>query len=136
MSFTNYLEDKVLNHVFGGNEYTRPSLYVGLYVKGPGETGGGSEVSGFNYARQSTTMSVAGSAPTEATNDADITFPAAAGPFGRVTHAGVFDALAGGNLLSWATLTDPSDFSAEQSHDIQTSDIYKIEAGNLKIRLD
>ena len=136
MSFTNYLEDKVLNHVFGGNAYTQPSLYVALFTKGPGETGGGTEVSGFNYARQSTTMSVAGSAPTEATNNADITFPAAAGPFGRVTHAGVYDALTGGNLLAWATLTDPADFSTEQASEIQTSDIFKIEAGNLKIRLD
>jgi hypothetical protein len=136
MSFTNYLEDKVLNHVFGGNAYTQPSLYVALFTKGPGEAGGGTEVSGFNYARQSTTMSVAGSAPTEATNDADIAFPAAAGPFGRVTHAGVYDALTGGNLLAWATLTDPADFSTEQASEIQTSDIFKIEAGNLKIRLD
>jgi len=136
MSFTNYLESKVLDHVFGGNAYASPSIYVGLFKKGPGETGGGTEVSGFNYARQLVTMSVSGSAPTEAINDADIVFPTAAGPFGRVTHAGVFDALTGGNLLAWATLTDPSDFSTEQAHTIDITDVFKIEAGNLKIRLD
>jgi len=137
MSFTDYLEDKVLNHVFGGTDYTAPTaLYVALFKGTPGDAGSGTEVSAFNYARQSVAMSVAGTAPTEATNDADIEFPAALGPFGRVTHAGVYDALTGGNLLAWATLTDPSDFSTEQSHDIQTTDIFKIEAGNLKIRLD
>jgi hypothetical protein len=48
----------------------------------------------------------------------------------------VYDALTGGNLLAWATLTDPADFSTEQASEIQTSDIFKIESGNLKIRLD
>ena len=137
MSFTDYLEGKGLNHVFSGNAYPSPSaLYVALFKGTPGEAGGGTEVSAFNYARQSVDMTVSGTGPTEATNDSVIAWPAALGPFGRVTHAGVYDALSGGNLLAWATLTDPSDFSTEQSHDIQQTDIFKIEAGNLKIRLD
>ena len=31
--FTDYLEDKVLDHVFGGTSYTAPgTLYVGLFI--------------------------------------------------------------------------------------------------------
>ena len=33
MSFSDYLEDKVLDHVFGGTAYTAPStLYVGCLL--------------------------------------------------------------------------------------------------------
>ena len=49
--FSDYLEDKVLDHVFGGNAYTAPStLYVALYTVAPTDTGGGTEVSGGAYA--------------------------------------------------------------------------------------
>ena len=45
--FSDYLEDKVLDRVFGGNAYTAPStLYVALYTVAPTDTGGGTEVSG------------------------------------------------------------------------------------------
>ena len=34
--FSDYLEDKVLDHVFGGNAYTAPTtLYVALYTVAP-----------------------------------------------------------------------------------------------------
>lgn len=137
MSFTNYLEDKVLNHVFGGTAYTAPSaLYVGLFTAEPNETGGGTEVSGNGYARQSVAMSVSGTSPTEADNDAAIEFPAATGSQGTVSHAGVFDALTGGNLLAYATLTDPDDFTTANPKAIGSGDIFRIAIGNLKIRLD
>ncbi len=43
--FSDYLEDKVLDHVFGGNAYTAPAtLYVALYTVAPTDTGGGTEV--------------------------------------------------------------------------------------------
>ena len=51
--FSDYLEDKVLDHVFGGTAYTAPTtLYVALYTVAPTDTGGGTEVSGGAYARQ------------------------------------------------------------------------------------
>ena len=37
--FSDYLEDKVLDHVFGGNAYSAPStLYVALYTVAPTDT--------------------------------------------------------------------------------------------------
>lgn len=137
MSFTNYLEAKVLNHVFGGTAYTAPStLYVGLFTSDPGESGGGTEVSGNGYARQSVSMTVSGTSPTEATNDAAIEFPAATGNQGTVGYAGVFDALTGGNVLSYATLTDPDDLTTALPKTITSGDVFRIAAGDLKIRLD
>ena len=61
--FTDYLEDKVLDHVFGGTAYTAPStLYVALFTVSPGDDGtGGTEVSGGAYARQTATFTVSGS---------------------------------------------------------------------------
>ena len=42
--FSDYLEDKVLDHVFGGSAYTAPgTLYVGLFTAAPSDTGGGTE---------------------------------------------------------------------------------------------
>ena len=62
--FSDYLEDKVLDHVFGGNAYTAPStLYVALYTVAPTDTGGGTEVSGGAYARQTATFTVSGTDP-------------------------------------------------------------------------
>ena len=71
--FTDYLENKVLIHVFGGTAYTAPStLYVGLFTAVPSDTGGGTECSGGSYARKSMAdMTVSGTSPTQATNGAN-----------------------------------------------------------------
>jgi hypothetical protein len=53
MSFTNYLENKVMAYVFTGTAFTSPSssLYLALFTTDPGEGGSGTEVSGTSYAR-------------------------------------------------------------------------------------
>lgn len=126
MSFSNYLETEVLDHVFGGNAYTAPStLYLGLYTAAPSDSGGGTEVSGASYARQSAAMTVSGN---EATTSASVEFPAAGGSWGTITHVGVFDASTSGNLLAYGALT--------ASKTIDTGDIFRIPAGSLDITLD
>jgi len=53
MSFSDYLETKVLDHVFAGVAYTAPGThYVALFTAAPSDSGGGTEVSGGAYARQ------------------------------------------------------------------------------------
>lgn len=126
MSFSNFLETEILDHVFGGNAYTAPAtLYLALYTAAPSDTGGGTEVSGASYARQSAAMTVSGDT---ATTSASVEFPAAGGSWGTVTHVGVFDALSGGNLLAYGALT--------ASKAIDTGDIFRIPAGSLDITLD
>jgi|TARA_B110000503_G_C6900176_1_gene310379 hypothetical protein len=127
--FSDYLEDKVLNHVFGGTAYTAPgTLYVGLYTAAPTDAGGGTEVSGGSYARKSmAAMTVSGTSPTEATNGAAVEFVTATGSWGTVTHVGVFDAVTTGNLLGWAALT--------ASKTVSSGDVFRFDAGDLDITL-
>jgi hypothetical protein len=127
--FSDYLEDKVLDHVFGGNAYTAPgTLYVGLYTAAPSDSGGGTEVSGGSYARKSMpAMTVSGTSPTEATNGAAVEFITATDSWGTVTHVGVFDASSSGNLLAWAALT--------VSKTVSSGDVFRFDAGDLDITL-
>jgi hypothetical protein len=126
MSFTNFLETEVLDHVFGGNAYTAPvTLYTGLYTAAPSDTGGGTELSGDGYARQATAFTVTGN--TASNTDAE-EWATATGSWGTITHVGVFDASTGGNLMAYGTLT--------ASKTIATGDVFRIPAGDLDITLD
>ena len=61
MSFTPYLENKLLDHVLTNTAYTAPTtLYVSLWNGDP--LSGGSEVTGSGYSRQSAAFSVTASA--------------------------------------------------------------------------
>jgi|TARA_R110000744_G_scaffold251037_1_gene367051 hypothetical protein len=125
MSFTNFLETEILDHVFGGNAYTAPSnLYLGLYTATPSDTGGGTELSGSGYARLAMAMSVSGNL---ATNSAAEEFATATGSWGTVTHVGVFDAATSGNLMAYGTLS--------ASKAVATGDVFRIPAGDLDITL-
>jgi hypothetical protein len=127
--FTNYAEDLVLDWLFSTASATRPtSWYVALYTVAPGETGGGTEVSGGSYARQSATFTISGTAPTQAANTAAIEFPTATGSWGSVVAAGVFDASTGGNLLAFADLT--------AAKTISSGDVLRFDASTLVITLD
>ena len=134
--FTNYLEDKVIGHLFGGTAYSAPSTwYVGLQTATPADSAGGTEVSGGAYARQSVAWTIQTGGTAQASNTAALTFPAATTDWGTVTHAGVYDAATGGNLVAYETLTK-TDFSTANPKIVNTGDIFKIDAGNLKIQLD
>ena len=126
--FSDYLEDKVLDHVFGGSAYTAPStLYVALYTVAPTDTGGGTEVSGGAYARQTATFSVSGTDPTTASNTAAIEYPTATADYGTVVAVGVFDASSSGNLLAYANLS--------ASKVVSSGDIFRFNTGDLDITL-
>ena len=100
--FSDYLEDKVLDRV----AYTAPStLYVALYTVAPTDTGGGTEVTGGAYARQTAAFTVSGTDPTTATNSAAVEYPTATADYGTVVAVGILDASSAGNLLAYANLT-------------------------------
>lgn len=105
-SFSDYLENELLDHVFKVGAYTpATNLYVGLYTVAPTDAGGGTEVSGNNYARVNhDTWNTAASGATS--NDGAVTFPqASGGNWGTVVAVGIFDAATNGNLLAWGDLT-------------------------------
>jgi len=126
MSFSNYLETELLDHVFANNAYTSPTtVYVGLFTSNPDEDGSGTEVSGGSYARQSGSFTVSGNT---ATTNAAIEFPTATASWGTITHIGIYDASSAGNLLAYAGLT--------ASKAIASGDVFRIPSGDIDITLD
>ena len=126
MSFSNYLETKVLDHVFGGTAYTAPAtLYLGLFTSNPNEDGSGTEVSGGGYVRQSVAFTISGNT---ASNTAAVEYPTATANYGTVTHVGIYDASSAGNLIAYAALTS--------SKTIETGDVFRVPTGDLDITLD
>jgi len=126
MSFSNYLETKVLDHVFGGTAYTAPStLYLALFTTDSSESATGTEVSGGGYARQTVTFTTSGATTS---NDADVEFPTATASYGTVVAVAVMDALTGGNMLAYAGL------SSDKT--IASGDVFRVPSGDLDITLD
>jgi hypothetical protein len=80
MSASNYLENELLDHAFGGGDYARPaSVYVSLHSADPGDTGA-SELSGGGYARAAVTnnsTNFPAASDGEKANANPIEFPAA-----------------------------------------------------------
>ena len=128
MSFSNYLETELLDHVFANNAYTSPStVYVSLHTANPDEDASGAEVStvGTAYVRQAGSFTVSGNT---ATTSAAVEFATATADYGTVTHVGIWDAESGGNMLAYAALT--------ASKTISTGDVFRIPTGDLDITLD
>jgi hypothetical protein len=126
MSFSNYLETEILDHVFGGSAYTAPStLYVALYTATPNDAGGGTELSGSGYTRKSAAFTTSGATTS---NSGAVEYNAATGSWGTITHIGVFDAATSGNLLAYGALS--------ASKAIGAGDVFRIPAGDLDITLN
>lgn len=126
MSFSNYLETKVLGHVFGATPYTAPAtLYLALFTSNPAEDGSGTEVSGGGYVRQTVAFTVTGNT---ASNTAAVEYATASAPYGTVTHVGVYDASTSGNLMAYAALTS--------AKSIEIGDVFRVPTGDLDITLD
>ena len=125
--FTDYLEDALLKHVFTNTAYTSPTtVYAALFTVAPSDTGGGTEVSGGAYARQSMAFSVSGTG-TLATNSAAVEYPTATADYGTVVAVGIFDAASCGNLLAYANLT--------VSKTVSSGDVFRFNAGDVDITL-
>jgi hypothetical protein len=130
---SNYLENKVLDHVLTATGYTAPSTrYLALFNNTSGSAAANleagtlsDEVSGGSYARQEVTFSAAsgGASATSAT----VTFPAASGNWGSVTHVAVMDASTSGNVLFYGAVTTPKT--------IESGDTFQVSGGNLTISL-
>ena len=127
MSFTNFLETEIIDHVFAGAAYTAPSTkYLALFTAiADGEAGSVTELSGNAYARQTVAFTTSGNTTS---NNAAVEFPTATGNWGTVTHVGVYDASTSGNLMAYATLS--------ASKTIETGDVFRVPSGDLDITLN
>lgn len=132
-SFTNYLENILLNEVFGGASFTAPAtVYFGVSTTTITEAGGNiTEPSGNNYSRVSVTNNTT-LFPTTSTatkqNGVAINFPQASGNWGVVTDFFISDANSGGNIIAYGALTLPKT--------VETNDILSFAINALTITLD
>ena len=131
-SKSDYLENKLLDHVLGGADYTRPAtVYVALYTVAPTDAGGGTEVSGGAYARVTVTNNATNFPAASGgakSNGTEIIFPEATASWGTVVALAILDAAAAGNFLYWADLTT--------SKAIASGDTAKFAVGDLDIAED
>lgn len=140
--FTNYLEEKLIRHVFRGAAFPQPAgIHVALFTTAPGEAGGGTEVTGAAYARQPASFAFAldgSSGRWTASNDATVLFPVAgSGGWGTVSWFALFDAASGGNMLAYAQLTDPaSGFVTPLPKTVDYGDAIRFELAALQVALD
>lgn len=110
---SDYLEAALIGHIFRGSAFSMPTtLAIGLLTATASDTGGGTEVTGGDYARVTLNPSAANwSAPTgndgTTKNNSLLTFPTPTADWGRITHWGLYDAASSGNLLFWGALTTP-----------------------------
>jgi hypothetical protein len=128
---SNYLENKILDHVLTATAFTQPSRFIALFTASPGEAGAFTNeisTSGTAYARQAVTFAAAASG-SSATN-ATVTFPTATANWGTITHVAIVDGdtEGAGNVLFYGAVTT--------SKTIETGDTFQISSGNLTISLD
>jgi hypothetical protein len=123
-AMSNYLENKLIDHIFRQQAYTAPAnTWIGLLTTGSNDANTGqTEVSGGAYSRvrigssllnwsgtdsPSTTSTSSGTSGTTYNINA-ITFPVPTGAnWGVITAFGMYDAATGGNLLFYGNLTNP-----------------------------
>lgn len=134
---SNFLENKVLDHVLGKgarNFTSPPDLYVALFK----DTGTGTlanleigtlsdeiSTSGTGYGRQAVSFNAASSGT--AVSSATLTWSVATASWGTVTALAVVDASTAGNVLFYGNLT--------VAKTIDSGDSFQIQANNLSISL-
>jgi hypothetical protein len=131
-SFSDYLENKVLDLLFNATAYTPPSSwYFALFTAAPSDSGGGTEVTGGSYARVAVTRNTTNFPAASGgalSNGSAITWPTATANWGTVVAVGVYDAASAGNLICWATLAT--------NRTVNSGDTFRINTGDFDVTLD
>lgn len=127
-ALSDYAEKLLLDWLMTTGTATRPTTWrLALFTAAPSDSGGGTEVSGNGYSRQSVTFAAATSPGGTTENTGAVSFTASGGNWGTITHAAIFDAASGGNMLWWGALT--------ASRIIYDGDTLNIAAGDLDLSL-
>jgi len=134
---SNYLENKVLDHVLTATTFTAPAArYLALFNNTSGNAATNLEAgtltdevstSGTAYARVAITFNAASSG--SSTNNGAVTFATATASFGSITHVAVMDSdtEGSGNVLFWGAVTT--------AKTIDTGDTFQVANANLTISL-
>lgn len=123
-SFTDWAENKMLDHIFGGVNFPCPSIHVGYTLTASGENAPGTEPVGSNYFRPPAGSEFwEESTDLKTTNVIDIICPRSSGAQGNVVGLSIWDSSAGGNQISYIPL--------DGSIVIYTNDSLVIPAGSI-----
>jgi hypothetical protein len=99
-ALSDHAENLILNFLMTSGTATRPTAwYVALYTVAPSDAGGGTEVSGNGYSRQTVAWGTATGTGGTTDNTGSVSFTATGGNFGTIVAIGIHDASSGGNLL-------------------------------------
>lgn len=109
-SFSNYCENKVLDHLTGKTAFTSPGpLYMALCTVLPDDTSTGSTITEANYTgyarKQVATADWNAAASGAVTNANAITFANASAGTSTVVGWALCDALSAGNVIAWGSCT-------------------------------
>lgn len=118
-AMSDYLENILTDHLFRTRTFTKPAtIGIALFTVAPSDSGGGTEVSGNNYARatftpgdtqwngtQGNTTGNSSGTGGLSSNAVTLTFPTPSGTWGNVVAWGIYDAASAGNLLIHGSLT-------------------------------
>lgn len=102
MSFTNYFEEKILEHAFSETPYTAPAQwYVTAFTVSPTDSTAGTEAAGGSWdGRQPVDFGPYAAGGVPSTLEVTFIMPAA-----TITAIGLMDASSGGNLCSYKVLS-------------------------------
>lgn len=127
-ALSDHAEKLVLDWLMTTGSATRPSAwFVALYTVAPDDAGGGTEVSGSGYTRKAASFNAASTPGGTTSNSAVVSWTAAGGSFGTVTHVAIFDASSAGNLLWQGGLSTPKT--------VNDGDTIQFSSGNLTLTL-
>jgi hypothetical protein len=109
MTFSDFLEDEILDHIFKTGAYTaEANLYIALCISTPGDddtSDPNGEVTGTSYVRiKCNTWDTSASGATE--NTQTVAFAQAGGDWGTVTHFAICDETTTGNMIAYGKLDD------------------------------
>lgn len=109
MSWTNYLANKMLDHIFTDSAYAPPAtLYWGLSTTTPAADGTNiTEPGSNNYSRVAVAAAdMSAASGRSKTNSAELSFATPSGSWNTCTHAVLFDASTSGNALIIVDIAD------------------------------
>lgn len=108
-SFTDYGEDAILEHLFGGTTFVPlATWYIGFFSAAPTDSAAGTELTGNGYARKAVTNNTTNFPAVTAGNPkllaVDTECFTATADHSDAVAVGLFDAATLGNLIAWAWL--------------------------------
>lgn len=132
-SMTDYLENKLAEHLMNGIDFTVSGIvYVALFsgattdaLTSGGEAQGELVTSGYARVLVTSGWTIPASV---ASNTASVEFPEALEDWGTISHVAIFDTLTSGNGLLHAALSG--------SKDIDNGDVARFNAGTLTVTFD